>query len=122
MKRIISIAVVLLMIMSVLLLAGCGGSGSGSSADLSDSKYVGVWKATNMELKDDSEALDTEWVLTLNGDGTGQFVSEEETSNITWELTSDGFKTKGDTKLTFKDDGDNIKTKIIGVDLIFEKQ
>ena len=120
MKRTISIVVVLLMLLSVLLLAGCGGSGS--SADLSDSKYVGTWKATTMELKDESEALGDEWILTLKEDGTGQFVDSESTQNITWELTSDGFKTKGDTKLTFKDDGDNIKTKIIGVDLIFEKQ
>ena len=121
MKRTLSIAVALLMVLSVFLLAGCGGSG-GSSADLSDSKYVGTWKATTMALKDETEPLEGEWILTLNADGTGQFVSEEETSNITWELTSDGFKTKGDTKLTFKDDGDNIKSKVIGVDLIFEKQ
>ena len=56
------------------------------------------------------------------GDGTGEIVDEEGTSKVTWELTSNGFKTKGDTKLTFTDDGDRIKTKVIGVDLIFEKQ
>ena len=119
MKKTISIAVVLLMVLSVLLLSGCGGS---SSADLSDSKYIGTWKATTMALQDESEALDTDYTLTLKEDGTGQFVSEEGTDNITWELTDNGFRTKGDTKLKFTDDGDNIKTKIIGVDLIFEKQ
>ena len=110
MKKTISIAVVLLMVLSVLLLSGCGGS---SSADLSDSKYIGTWKATTMALQDESEALDTDYTLTLKEDGTGQFVSEEGTDNITWELTDNGFRTKGDTKLKFTDDGDNIKTKII---------
>ena len=39
--------------------------------------------------------------------------------DITRELTADGFRTKGGTKLKFRDDGDNIKTTIIGADLIF---
>jgi hypothetical protein len=56
-----------------------------------------------------------EWTMTLNGDGTGKFVSvenggEPETTDITWELTDEGFRTKGDTKLKFTDEGDNIRT------------
>ena len=120
MKRTVSIAVVMLMILSALLLAGCGGSSS--SADLSDSKYVGTWKVSSIALNEESENLDENWVLTLKEDGTGQLTSEEETSDFTWELTDTGFKTKGDVKLKFTDDGDKIKAKIIGVDLIFEKQ
>ena len=100
------------------MLAACGGS----SKDYSDSKYVGTWKATTLALKDESEELGASYVLTLNGDGTGQFVDAEDISYITWELTEDGFRTKGDTKLRFTDDGDNIKTNIIGVDMIFERQ
>ncbi len=119
MKRRMSIALVLLLVMSALLLAGCGG---GSSTDLSDSKYVGTWKATTLELMDESSALGSDFTLTLNGDGTGQYASDEEITDITWELTDNGFRTKGDTKLKFTDDGDNIKTKILGVNLIFEKQ
>ena len=119
MKRTISISVILLMTTLMFLLTACGGN---SSTDLSDSKYVGTWKASTMSLKDESESLSEEWTLTLNGDGTGQFVSTEETTDITWVLTDSGFKTKGDTKLKFTDDGDNIKTKILGVDLIFERQ
>ena len=107
------------MVTVILLLAACGGSGK---TDLSDSKYVGTWKAEKMALKDESEELSGEWILTLNGDGTGKYVSEGETTSITWELTDGGFRTKGDTKLKFKDDGDKIKTKILGVDLIFKKQ
>lgn len=109
------------MVFSVLFLAACGG-GSSSSEDLSDSEYVGTWKATSMAVGDESEAVDEEYTLTLNADGTGEFVSIEGTSNITWQLTSDGFKTKGDTKLTFVDDGDNIKAKISIAELIFERQ
>ena len=103
----------------MFLLVSCGKK---NNADVSDSKYVGTWKAVKMSLKDESEALEQSWVLTLNGDGTGQFVDDDGTSKITWELTDDGFRTKGDTKLKFKDDGDKIKTNIIGVDLIFERQ
>ena len=43
-------------------------------------------------------------------------------NDITWELTKDGFRTKGDAKMKFKDDGDKIKTTILGASLVFEKQ
>lgn len=120
MKKPISIVVVLLMISSMFLFTSCGGS---SNTDVSDSKYIGTWKASTMALKDESEELSHDWLLTLYGDGTGQFVDDEDgVSDIKWELTDNGFRTKGDTKLKFTDDGDNIKTKILGVDLIFEKQ
>lgn len=120
MKRSISAALTLLLVLSALLFAACGGGSS--KANLSDSKYVGTWKASAMALKGESEDLGAEWTLTLNADGSGEYVDEEGTTTITWELTSGGFKTKGDTKLTFTDDGDNIKCKIIGVDMIWEKQ
>ena len=105
-KKSISTGLIVLMLLSALLLASC----------------VGTWKATTLALKDESEELGASYVLTLNGDGTGQFVDAEDISYITWELTEDGFRTKGDTKLRFTDDGDNIKTNIIGVDMIFERQ
>ena len=58
----------------------------------------------------------------INGDGTGTIDDGEEVSEFTWEPTDEGFKTKGDMKLKFKDDGDNIKAKILGADLTFAKQ
>lgn len=124
MKRIVSIAVISVMILSALAFTACGG---GSSADLSDSKYVGTWKATTMALEDETGDVESEFVMILNGDGTGQFIGtdddgEEEVSDLTWELTDSGFRTKGDSKMKFTDDGDNIKTKVLGVELIFEKQ
>jgi hypothetical protein len=132
MKKKLAIITALMMVVCFAF-ASCGG-GSGSSSggegeDLSDSKYVGVWVADSFSIESESE--DTEggtWKLTLNGDGTGTFYSRddsdgtEETTDITWELTSDGFKTKGDTKLTFTDDGDGIKTKIMGVEIAFVRE
>ena len=122
MKKIISVALAAIMVLSALALTACGGGGS-SDADLSESKYVGTWKATDISLQDASEELDTEMILTLNGDGTGVLEGgEDEASEFTWQLTKDGFKTDGDVKLTFKDNGDTISAKIIGVNLNFEKQ
>lgn len=122
MKKKIAIIISFMMVLTFAL-AACDGSGN---ADLSDSKYVGSWRATTLSLGEDSEELGGEYILTLNGDGTGTFLStdeegNDEVSDITWSLTDDGFKTKGDTKLKFKDDGDGISAKIIGVDLHFER-
>ena len=124
MKKFVAIAVSIIMVFSVLALTACGGGGS--SEDLSDSKYVGTWKGVEMTVADESEEFQDDIILTINGDGTGTLVGsedgEDEESSFTWEPTSDGFKTKGDVKMTFKDDGDKITSKIIGVTMVFEKQ
>ena len=138
MKKCVLFPVLALLIMAALVLSACGGSsdnnsssGSESStkstADYSDSKYVGTWKALDMSLGDESEAIDDDWILTLNADGTGVLAADdddddEEPASFTWEPVDGGFKTGGDVKLTFKDDGDNIKTNILGVDLTFAKK
>ena len=118
MKKFVSIALVAMMIMSALVFTACGGG----DVDLSDSKYVGTWKAVELSLGDDTGELEVEYILTLNGDGTGSFDGDDGLINITWELTNEGFKTKGDTKLKFRDDGDRIVTTILGVDMAFERQ
>lgn len=119
MKKVISIAVVLIMMFSTVALTACGGGGS---EDLSDSKYVGTWKAVSLGLGEDTDEVSDETILTINGDGTGTLEGGGDVSEFTWEPTSDGFKTKGDTKLTFKDNGDKIVAKVVGVELTFEKQ
>ena len=127
MKKLMTLAVAAIMVVSALTLTACGGGGS-SDQNLSDSKYVGTWKSVSFELMDESESPEEgeEIFMTLNGDGTGTMTGtsegEEETSDFTWEPTSNGFKTKGDLKLKFTDDGDKIKATVIGVDMIFEKQ
>ena len=76
-----------------------------------------------MEMGDASEETDFEFTLILNEDGTGILQSDDdEDSNFTWSLIDGGFKTTGDMKLTFKEDGDNIRSTILGADIIFEKQ
>ena len=118
MKKIIALATVMIMVVSAFALTGCSSSDNG---DLSNSKYVGTWKATTLSLQDESEDLGSDLTMVLKEDGTGELKDDSETSSFTWTLTDSGFKTKGDVKLKFKDDGDNIKTTIIGVDMAFEK-
>ena len=105
--------------------AACGGGGS---EDLSDSKYVGTWVASSMSFAGEQGDIEGgEFKLTLNGDGTGTLISTEadgteEVSNITWSLTDGGFKTKGDSKMNFTDDGDGIVAKLMGVELHFVRE
>ena len=64
MKRFISIALISIMILSALAFTACGGGGS-SDADLSDSKYVGTWKAQSVNVGDGSgEIEDKAWLQT----------------------------------------------------------
>ena len=124
MKKKLAILLSLAMVMTFAL-AACG-SGGGSNEDLSDSKYVGTWKADSASFAGESDKLDDVITLTLNGDGTGTLagVNEDGTddvSDITWSPTSDGFKTQGDAKMTFKDDGDAIVSTVLGVKLRFVK-
>ncbi len=120
MKKKLAVLLCLTMVLTFAL-ASCGGSG-----DVSDSEYVGTWKASFMSLGEETGDFENNYTLTLNGDGTGTFLyidedGTEEASDITWSLTNDGFQTKGDTKLKFKDDGEGIKANVIGVDLHFER-
>ena len=123
MKKKIAIMISFLMVLTFAL-AACGGGGS--SEDLSSSKYLGTWVAASMSLGDETGEIgeDEVFTLTLNEDGTGTLESTEadgnkNVSNITWSLTDDGFKTKGDAKMTFTDDGDGIKSSVLGVELHF---
>lgn len=125
MKKALSLTVAAVLVLSALALTSCGGK----KQDLTDSKYIGTWKATSLAVagEDQGDLQGGTYELTLNGDGTGLFHSVApdgtvEDSEVTWELTDDGFRTKGDTKLKFTEDGDNIKTNIIGVDLIFVRE
>ena len=129
MKKLLTAVLCVAMMASCMLLTGCGGSGG--SADLSDSEYVGTWVAKTIDAFGDEEttenideALEGGMTLTLNGDGTMvlDMGEEEDPINGTWEETSDGFKTKGDLKLTFKPEEGGITTSIMGAHIHFVKQ
>ena len=121
MKKKLAILLSLAMVLTFAL-AACGGGGG----DVADSRYVGTWVTEELSFAGESEALENDFTLELKADGTGTFsgVDEdgvEEVSNITWSLTDGGFKTQGDAKMKFKDDGDAIVTKILGAELRFTK-
>ena len=121
MKKKLAILLSLTMVLAFAL-AACGGS----SEDLSDSKFVGTWQANTGTFAGESAELGSPFILTLNGDGTGTLSAtdedgNEEVSNLTWSLTDEGFQTKGEAKMKFKDEGDTIVSEIIGLELRFAK-
>ena len=114
-----AVSVFCLLLIACLVLAACGSSGK---KDVSGSKYVGTWKAASMSLKDTVGEFDKDIFLVLNPDGTAEFSSGDEVSKCTWEETDNGFKLKGDAKMTFTDDGDGIKSTVFGIVLHFDRQ
>lgn len=119
MKKTVVVLVAAMAAMFCVALAGCGGGGG----DLSDSKYVGAWQAVSISLGDEEGAYDETCIMILNGDGTGTIESADEVTEFTWELTDEGFKTKGDMKMKFVDNGDDtISGKVFGTRLNFERK
>ena len=121
MMKIKKALVIMLAFVTVMSFTACGGGGS-SDADLSDSKYVGTWKAQSINVGDESGEIEDRYLLIINADGTGTMTGDDGLNEFTWTPIDGGFKTKGDMKMTFKDDGDNIKTSILIAELIFVKQ
>ena len=118
MKKIVSYLLCVALLVSCLALTACGGKKKSESADLTGSKYLGTWKTTGISFMDESEALDEsnelgEVTLTLLEDGTGHMDSAEEVSHFTWEEVDGGFKTSGDVKMTFKEEGNGINYCIV---------
>ena len=126
MKKVLTVVLCVAVMASCMILTSCGGS-----ADLSDSKYVGTWVAQTIDAfgkeettEEIGEVMEGGMTLTVNGDGTLvlDWGEGEEPSNATWEETSNGFKTKGDMKLTFKDEEGGITSNIVGAHIHFVKQ
>ena len=78
MRKSIAILLSVLLVLSCFALTACG-----KSEDLSGNKYVGTWKVDSLSFKDEEGELEGDYILTVNGDGSAQFVSEEGTSNCT---------------------------------------
>ena len=117
MKKKLSVFVCLLMVLTCLALTACGGK-----QNLSNSKYLGTWKAANITMGEESEDFEDEILLTLNGDGTAEMTSADEVTKCTWEETGKGFKLKGDAKMSFSEEEGGVKASILGVEIHFMKQ
>lgn len=122
-KRFIT-ALCLLMAVTCFVLAGCGSSSSSSAEpqDLTNSKYLGTWKAVSLAMGDKNGTFDQEILLALNADGTAVFTSEGENDACKWQETSDGIKLTDGVSMEFKADGDAMTTNVLGAELRFEKQ
>ena len=71
MKKLMIITLAAVMTLAFAACSRGGGSSSGN-ADLSDSRYVGTWRAGELTLGGEADELKGgEWTITLNGDGTG---------------------------------------------------
>ena len=104
-------------VLMVLCLSACG-----EKKDVSNSKYVGTWVSSGVSLGDEKEQFDEDVFVVLNADGSAEMHSGEETTNCTWVETSNGFKLKGDVKLTFKEEEGGVRATFLGVQLHFVKQ
>ena len=113
------IAVLCLMLAVCLVLSACGKS---ENKDLSESKYLGTWKAVSMVLKDTTGTYDDELYIVLNADGTAIIRSDSEEDECRWQETKDGFKLTDGANMTFKDDSGTVTSKVLGVTILFEKQ
>ena len=120
MKRKLALLLCAVLLLSCTVLAACG------KQDVSNSKYVGTWKAVNTTFMKESisadEVFSGGFTIVLNGDGTGKIVSEEEETSFTWKEISGGVKTSGDAKMKLKENGDLLETSIFGMHILFEKQ
>ena len=123
MKKIIAVVICLILACSCLIgLSACG------KQDLSQSQYLGTWKATDASFRDEKQDIDEvlkdgDFIITLNGDGTATVDDGTGASSANWKETSKGVKVKGDdinTKMTWL--GDSFDLSIFGVHLILTKQ
>ncbi|MBQ6466605.1 MAG: hypothetical protein IJJ61_01565 [Clostridia bacterium] len=123
MKKALAIILCLVLAGSCLVcLSACG------KQDLTNSQYLGTWKATSAKFKgedvDIKEALkDDEFIVTLNGDGTAIVSDPDGDKTANWKETSKGAKVKGDDiNVVMSWLGDSFEVSILGFHLILTKQ
>ncbi|MBQ6333481.1 MAG: hypothetical protein IJI46_00185 [Erysipelotrichaceae bacterium] len=98
----------------LLCLVGC------DKKDVSSSKYIGTWEATDLSLLGEKEAFQA--TLVLNGDGSSVLTADDDATNCSWVEIGNGIKLKGDAKVTFKANGDKLEATILGAKLSFERK
>ncbi len=94
-------------------------------SDVSNSKYLGKWKADSVDVFKESGELDNDSVLSLNADGTATIVSGDEVVEYKWWETENGvyLDSLGEkSDLKFKADGpDILKTRLLFIYLKFKR-
>ena len=94
-------------------------------ADVSNSKYLGKWKAYSVDVFKESGELNADTVLSLNADGKATMVSVDDVVEYKWWETESGvyLDSLGDkADLKFKADGpDTLKTRILFFYLKFKR-
>ena len=124
MKKTAVLLLCLALAVSCLALTACGGSSA--PQDLSQSKYVGTWKAVDVSMgdkKETSEEVFSEgFTFELRGDGTATVTPADGDGACTWKETGSGIKTDGAMKLTLKDKDGGLDASILGVHVFFEKE
>lgn len=58
MKRVISVAIILMMVL--IILTGCGGGGDKKDTGASESKYVGIWTLTSVDVSGNGQEVSAE--------------------------------------------------------------
>ena len=117
-KKRTAFLLLLILLLSCTLLSGC----SRGKVDLSDSKYVGTWTATDLSLGEDAEEAEGEYTMVLGPDGNGKITGGGEEIEFPWKPIDQGFRGGGDLQAKFIDDGNGgVVTTVLGVDLRFVK-
>ena len=122
-----NLAILLAAVLMCGLLAGC--EASPAAVIPADSPYIGTWEATRAtasgEETDAKEALGEMFIFTLKADGTATVTAEDEVSEGTWSISSDGVNLRmKDAKkdLKFKSEDGTLVMSVLGCKIYFEKK
>ena len=128
MKKVITILLALVM---VFALCACGNSVDLKNVNtnpeaLANSKYVGRWKFTEVEVafagkNATAEESGTYWTLDVRSDGTVLMDSPDGTEELNWGISNNGFTIISDKPIQLTDvDENRIQMKMLGAKFIFE--
>ena len=118
-KKITMICLAAVIAASALFAAACG-------TDLSDSKYLGKWTATQAEYSgvkmSVKDILGGDFTFTLKEDGTVDMKIINDEQSGKWNETEDGIQIDGDEDMTFVDQDGALVLTYTGVTITFEKE
>ena len=91
-------------------------------ADLSNSKYVGTWRAVSVSFLNQSGEITADNAIEIKPDGTATQKDGDGFRAYTWKETDYGVFLDGKSDLKLKDDGDGLKLTFLGVAIHYKKQ